>query len=36
VSKRAGHEVSIDDALRSYLDSVLAHRRDERAMLREA
>jgi hypothetical protein len=35
-SERAGREVSIDDALRSYLDSVLAHRRDEQTVLREA
>ncbi len=35
-SERAGQEVSIDDALRSYLDSVLAHRRDEQTVLREA
>jgi Domain of unknown function (DUF4032)/Lipopolysaccharide kinase (Kdo/WaaP) family len=35
-SERAGREVSIDDALRSYLDSVLAHRLDEQTVLREA
>jgi hypothetical protein len=35
-SERAGREVSIDDALRSYVDSVLAHRRDEQTVLREA
>jgi hypothetical protein len=34
-SERAGREVSIDDALRSYLDSVLAHRLDEQTVLRE-
>jgi Domain of unknown function (DUF4032) len=35
-SERAGREVSIDEALRSYLDSVLTHRRDEQTVLREA
>jgi hypothetical protein len=35
-SERAGQEVSMDDALRSYLDSVLAHRRDEQTVLNEA
>jgi Domain of unknown function (DUF4032) len=35
-SERAGREVPIDDALRSYLDSVLTHRRDEQTVLREA
>jgi hypothetical protein len=36
LSERAGEEVPIDDALRSYLDSVLTHRRDEQTVLREA
>jgi hypothetical protein len=36
LSERAGQEVSIDEALRSYLDSVLTHRRDEQAVLKEA
>jgi hypothetical protein len=36
LSERAGQEVSIDEALRSYLDSVLSHRRDEQAVLKEA
>ena len=35
MSERAGTEVSMDEALRSYLDSVLAHRRDEQTVLRE-
>jgi hypothetical protein len=35
-SERAGQEVPIDDALRSYLDSVLTHRRDEQTVLNEA
>jgi hypothetical protein len=35
MSERAGSEVSVDDALRSYLDSVLAHRRDEQTVLRQ-
>jgi hypothetical protein len=35
LSERAGHEVSSDEALRSYLDSVLAHRRDEQTVLRD-
>jgi hypothetical protein len=34
LSERAGSEVPLDAALRSYLDSVLAHRRDEQAVLR--
>jgi hypothetical protein len=34
LSERAGTEVPLDEALRSYLDSVLAHRRDEQAVLR--
>jgi Domain of unknown function (DUF4032)/Lipopolysaccharide kinase (Kdo/WaaP) family len=33
LSERAGTEVSTDEALRSYLDSVLAHRRDEQTVL---
>jgi Domain of unknown function (DUF4032) len=36
LSERAGHEVSIDEALSSYLDSVLTHRRDEQTVLKEA
>jgi hypothetical protein len=36
MSERAGGEVSVDEALRSYLDSVLTHRRDEQTVLREA
>jgi hypothetical protein len=35
LSERAGSEVPIEEALRSYLDSVLAHRRDEQTVLRE-
>jgi hypothetical protein len=35
LSERAGHEVSIDEALSSYLDSVLTHRRDEQTVLKE-
>ena len=36
MSERAGSEVSVDEALRSYLDSVLTHRRDEQTVLRQA
>jgi hypothetical protein len=36
MSERAGAEVATEEALRSYLDSVLAHRRDEQTVLREA
>jgi hypothetical protein len=35
LSERAGTEVATEEALRSYLDSVLAHRRDEQTVLRE-
>jgi Domain of unknown function (DUF4032) len=33
LSESAGHEVSLDDATRSYLVTVLAHRPDEQALL---
>jgi hypothetical protein len=33
LSQRAGVEVPTDEALDSYLDSVLAHRRDEQTVL---
>jgi hypothetical protein len=36
LSEQAGSEVPIDEALRSYLDSVLTLRRDEQTVLREA
>jgi Domain of unknown function (DUF4032)/Lipopolysaccharide kinase (Kdo/WaaP) family len=36
MSEPAGREVSIDEALRSYVDSVLTHRRDEQTVLKEA
>ena len=35
LSQRAGVEVPTDEALDSYLDSVLAHRRDEQTVLRD-
>ena len=36
MSERAGAEVATEEALRSYVASVLAHRRDEQTVLREA
>jgi hypothetical protein len=35
MSERAGSEVPMDEALHSYVDSVLTHRRDEQTVLRE-
>jgi Domain of unknown function (DUF4032) len=35
LSERAGSEVPMDVALRSYLDTVLTHRRDEQTVLRD-
>jgi hypothetical protein len=35
MSERAGSEVPMDEALRSYVDSVLTHRHDEQTVLRE-
>jgi hypothetical protein len=36
LSERAGQEVAIDEALSSYLDSLLTHRHDEQTVLKEA